>query len=94
MEPDRHFPTPMEKCKDNNLTLTPQKIQHKPTHGILLDLQKSTVLSHLEFPLDMESMPSFHGNQFLQGKEKSTLGTNLKPFVDTCTFTFNIHIRD
>ena len=30
----------------------------------------------------MENMPSFPGNQFLQGKEKSTLGTNLKPFVD------------
>ena len=26
-------------------------------------------------------------NQFLQGKEKSTLGTNLKPLVDTCTLT-------
>ena len=35
----------------------------------------------------MENMPSFPGNQFLQGKEKSTLGTSLKPFVDTCTFT-------
>ena len=87
MELDRHFPTPMEKCMDNNLTLTPEKIQCKPTHGILLDSQKSTVLSHTEFPLDMESMPFFLGNQFLQGKEKSTLGTKLKPFVDTCTFT-------
>ena len=87
MEPDRHFPTPMEKCMDNNLTLTLEKIQHKPTHGILLDLQKSTVLSHIEFQPDIESMPSFPGNQFLQGKEKSTLGTNLTPFVDTCTFT-------
>ena len=87
MEPDRHFPKPIEKCMDNNLTLTPEKIQHKPTHGILLDLQKSTVLSHTEFPPDMESMPSFPGNQFLQGKEKSILGTKLKPFVDTCTFT-------
>ena len=34
MEPDRHFPTPMEKCMDINLTLNPEKIQHKPTHGI------------------------------------------------------------
>ena len=87
MEPDRHFPTSMEKYMDNNLTLTQEKIQHKPTHGISPDLQKSTVLSHIEFPLGMESMPSFPGNQFLQGKENSTLGTNLKPFVDTCTFT-------
>ena len=27
MEPGRHFPTPMEKYTDNNLTLTPEKIQ-------------------------------------------------------------------
>ena len=33
----------------------------------------------------MESMPFFLGNQFLHGKKKSTLGTKLKPFVDTCT---------
>ena len=35
----------------------------------------------------MESMPFFLGNQFLQGKEKSTLGTKLKPSMDTCTST-------
>ena len=87
MEPDRHFPTPMEKCMDNNLTPTLKKIQHKPTHDILPDSQKSTVLSHTELPPDMESMPFFPGNQFLQRKEKSTLGTKLKPFVDTCRFT-------
>ena len=29
----------------------------------------------------------FPGKQFLQGKEKSTLGTELKPFMDTCTST-------
>ena len=87
MEPDKHFPTPMEKFMDNNLTLALEKIQHKPTHGILPGLQRSTVLSHIEFPLGMESIPSFPGNQFLQGKEKSTLGTNLRPFLDTCTFT-------
>ena len=87
MEPDRHFPTPMEKCMDNNLTLTLEKIQYKPTHAILLDSQESTVLSHTEFPPDRESMPFFPGNQFLQRKEKSTLGTKLKLFMDTCTFT-------
>ena len=90
MEPDRHFLTPMEKYVDNNLTLTPEKIQHKLTHGILPDSQNSTVLSHTEFPPDMESMPFFPGNQFLQGKEKSTLGTKLKPFLDTCTLTFTL----
>ena len=33
---------------------------------------RRTLLSHAEFPLSLE---------------KSTLGTKLKPFVDTCTFT-------
>ena len=36
---------------------------------------------------DIQNMPFFLGNQFLQGKEKTTLGTKLKPFMDTCTFT-------
>ena len=36
---------------------------------------------------DIENMPFSPGNQFLQGKKKSTLGTKLKPFVSTCTFT-------
>ena len=36
---------------------------------------------------DIENMLFFLGNQFLQGKEKSTLLTKLKPFVDTCTST-------
>ena len=90
MEPDRHFPTPMEYSMDNNLTLTLEKIQHKLTHGILPDSQKSTVLSCTEFPPDMESMLFFPGNQFLQGKETSTLGTKLKPFADTCTLTFTL----
>ena len=57
------------------------------THSISPDSQKNTVLSHAEFPPSMESMPFFPGNQFLQGKEKSTLGTKLKPFMDTCTLT-------
>ena len=98
MENARHFPTSMEMCMNDHLTLTPEKIQQKQfqgktseqccsTHGISPDLWKSTVLSHVEFPPDIESMPSFPGNQFLQGKEKSTLGTKLKPFMDTCTFT-------
>ena len=57
------------------------------THSISPDSQKNIVLSHAEFPPGMESMPFFPGNQFLQGKEKATLGTKLKPFMDTCTFT-------
>ena len=106
---------------DDRLTLTTEKTQLKQfqgkaseqccsTHRISLDSQKNTVLSHAEFPLSMESMPSFPGKQFLQGKEKftlpdienmpfflgnqflqgkgkSTLGTKLKPFMDTCTST-------
>ena len=41
------------------------------------------------FPTSMEDMPFFPGNQFLQGKKKSTLGTKLKPFMDTCTVTLD-----
>ena len=56
-------------------------------HSISPDPKKIQALKHMEFPPDIENMPSFIGNQFLQGKEKSTLGTKLKPFVDTCTST-------
>ena len=98
MEHIGHFPTSMEMCMDDQLTLTTEKTQQKQfqgkaseqccsTHSISPDSQKNTVLSHAEFPPGMESTPFFLGNQFLQGKEKSTLGTKLKPFVDTCTFT-------
>ena len=98
MEHIGHFPISMEMCMDDCLTLTTEKIQQKPfqgkafeqscsTHSISPDSQKNTVLSHAEFLPDIESMPSFLGNQFLQGKEKSTLGTKLKSFVDTCTST-------
>ena len=101
MEHIGHFPTSMEMCMDNRLTLTTEKIQQKQlqdktseqscsTHSILPDSQKNTVLSHAKFPTGMESMPFFLGNQFLQGKEKSTLGTKLKPFVDTGTFTLGM----
>ena len=85
---------------DDHLTLITEKTQQKQfqgkaseqccsTHSISPDSQKNTVLSHAEFPPGMESMPFFPGNQFLQGKEKSTLGTKLKPFVDTCTVTLD-----
>ena len=98
MEHIGHFPISMEMCMDDRLTLTTEKTQQKPfqgkaseescsTHSISPDLQKNTVLSHAKLPPSMESMPVFLGNQFLQGKKKSTLGTKLKPSVDTCTST-------
>ena len=98
MEHVRHLLTSMEMSMDDHLALTPEKIQQKQfqgktseqccsTHSISPDSQKSTVLSHVEFPLDIENMPLFPGNQFLQEKKKSTFGTKLKPFMDTCTFT-------
>ena len=91
-----HFPTSMEMCMDDHLTLITEKTQQQQfqvkdyeqccsTHSISPHSQKNTLLSHAEFPLSMESIPLFPGNQFLQGKEKSTLGTELKPFMDTCT---------
>ena len=84
MEHIGHFPTSMEMCMDGCLTLTTEKTQQKQfqgkaseqccsTHSISLDSQKNTVLSHAQFPPSMESMPSFPGKQFLQGKEKFTL---------------------
>ena len=98
MEHIGHFPTSMEMCMDDRLTLTTEKTQQKQfqgkayeqccsTHSILPDSQENTVLRHAEFPLSMESMPLFPGKQFLQGKEKSTLGTKLKPSMDTYTST-------
>ena len=98
MEHIGHFPISMEMYMDDRLTLTTEKTQQKQfqgkaseqscsTHRISPDLQKNTVLSHAEFPLSMGSMPPFPGKQFLQGKEKSTLVTKLKPFMDTCTST-------
>ena len=98
MEHIGHFPISMEMCMDDRLTLTTEKTQQKlfqgkaseqscSTHSISPDLQKNTVLSHAKLPPNMESMPFFLGNQFLQGKEKSTLGSKLKPSMDTCTST-------
>ena len=67
------FPTSMEMCMDDHLTLTTEKIQQKQfqdkayeqccsTHSISPHSQKNTVLSHAEFPPDMESIPTFLGN--------------------------------
>ena len=84
MEHLGYFPTSMEMCMDDHLTITTEKIQQKqfqdktseqscPTHSISPDSQKNTVLSHAEFPPSMDSIPIFLGNQFLQGNEKFTL---------------------
>ena len=80
-----HFPTSMEMCMDDHLTLITEKTQQQQfqakaseqncyTHSS----QKNTVFSHAEFSPGMESIPIFLGKQFLQGKEK---------FMDTGTFT-------
>ena len=101
MEHIGHFPTSMEMCMDDRLTLITEKIQQKQfqgkaserscsTHSISPHSQKNTFPSHVEFPPGMESIQIFLGNHFLQGKEKSTLGTKLKPFVDTGTFTLGM----
>ena len=89
MEHARHFPTSMEMCMDNHLTLITEKTQQQQfqdktseqscsTHRISPDSQKNTICSHAEFPPGMESIPIFPGKQFLQGKEK---------IVETGTFT-------
>ena len=91
MEHARHFPTSMEMCMDNHLTLTTERTQQQhfqdktseqsfSTHS---PQKKSTALSHAEFAPGMESTPNFLGKQFLQGKEK---------FMDTGTFTLGTNI--
>ena len=83
-----HFPTTMEMCMDDHLTLTTEKIQQKQfqdkayeqccsTHSISPHSQKNTVCCHAKLPPGMENIPIFPGKQFLQRKEK---------FVDKCTF--------
>ena len=85
MEHVGHFPTSMEMCMDDHLTLTTEKTQQQHFQDKTSEQscstyspQKKTVHSHAEFPLGMENTPNFPGKQFLQGKEK---------FVDTGTFT-------
>ena len=84
MEQIGHFPTSIEMCMDDHLTLTTEKTQQKQflgkaseqccsTHSISPDSQKNTVLSHTEFPPSTVSMSSFPGKQFLQGKERFIL---------------------
>ena len=85
VEHARHFPTPMEMCMDDHLTQTTERTQQQhlqdktallscPTHNILPDFTSR----HAEFPLGMEKISVFLGNQFLPGKEES---------MDTGTFT-------
>ena len=63
MEHAGHFPTHMEMCMDNHLTLITEKTQRQhfqdktseqscSTHS---PQKKSTALSHIEFPPDMEN---------------------------------------
>ena len=86
MEHAGHFPTSMEMCMDDHLTLTTEKTQQQhfqdktseqscSTHS---PQKKKTIHSHAEFPPGMENTPNFLGKQFLQGKEKS---------MDTGSFT-------
>ena len=81
----RHFPTSMEMCMDDHLTLITEKTQQQQFQAKASEQscsthspQKNTVFSHAEFSPGMENIPVFLGKQFLQGKEK---------FVDTVTFT-------
>ena len=91
MEHAGHFPTSMEMCMDDHLSLITEKTQQQyfqdktseqsfSTHR---PQKKSTALSHAEFTPGMESTPNFLGKQFLQGKEK---------FMDTGTFTLGTNI--
>ena len=81
MEHAGHFPTFMEMCMDDHLTLITEKTQQQhfqdktseqscSTHS---HQKKSTALSHAEFPPGMENAPLFPGKQFLQVNKKFTL---------------------
>ena len=91
MEHARHFPTSMEMCMDDHLTLITEKTQQQHFQDKTSELsfsthrpqKKSTALSYVEFTPGMESTPNFLGKQFLQGKEK---------FMDTGTFTLGTNI--
>ena len=72
MEHDRNFIAFMEKCMSKNLTLNLEKIQFKQSqvsfyghcwskHGTSPDPKKIKALSHIEFPLDKETMRTFPG---------------------------------
>ena len=78
MEHMGHFPIFMEMYMDDCLTFTTEKIQQKQSQGKAYEQCCST---HSISP-DSQKNTFFPGNQFLQGKKKSTLGTKLKPFVD------------
>ena len=85
MEHIGHFPTSMEMCMDDHLTLTREKIQQKQfqdktseqscsTDSISPDSQKNTVLSHAEFSPSMESMQIFLGEPVPTRKRKIHIG--------------------
>ena len=72
MEHDRNFLAFMKKCMSSNLALNSEKIQFKQSqvsfyghcwskHGITPDPKKIQALTHMEFPLDKETMSSFLG---------------------------------
>ena len=72
MEHDRNSLAFIEKCMRNNLTLNSEKIQFKQSqvsfyghswskHGITPDPKKILALTHMELPLDKETMRSFLG---------------------------------
>ena len=72
MEHDRNFLAFMEKCMSNNLTPNSEKIQFKQSqvsfygdcwskHRISPDPKKIQALTHMEFPVDKETMWSFLG---------------------------------
>ena len=85
------FPTSMEMCIDDHLTLTAERTQQQhfqdktseQSFSAHRPQKKSITLSHAEFTPGMESTPNFLGKQFLQGKEK---------FMDTGTFTLGTNI--
>ena len=83
MEHDRNFLGLMEKYMSNSLTLNSEKIQFKQSqvsfyhhcwskHGISPNPKKIKALNHMEFPLDKETMGSFHRDDQLPQQVQCT----------------------
>ena len=92
MEHDRNFLAFMENCMSNNLTLNSEKIQIKQSQvsfyghcwsndGIAPDPKKIQALTHMEFPLDKETMRSFLGIINYLNSGLCSVHTSLHPSV-------------
>ena len=95
MEHERNFLAFMEKCMENNLTLTAEKIQFEHSqvsfyghiwskNGISPDQKKIQALKHMEFPPDKETMRSVLGMIYYLNRY-SVLSAHLAALLSSVT---------